>query len=125
MSRIPAQIVKQLKARAAAEYDGEVALCEICGKVRGNSSHHRRNQSQGGRHILSNLMWLCGDGTTGCHGWVTENPAMAERNGWTIQGTQVQPWESPCRRRDESVLLDNEGGWKPVSSYPIPTRKEA
>ena len=68
---------EKLKARA----DG---LCEIC-SLRANNAHHRRNQSQGGRDDLSNLMLLCGSGTTGCHGYVTEHPNIATWHGWTVQ----------------------------------------
>ena len=58
--------------------------CEICGDWGANNAHHRLNQSQGGPDTLGNLMLLCGSGTTGCHGYVTEHPQDAIDNGWTI-----------------------------------------
>jgi ribosomal protein L27 len=114
MSRIPEPVREALKDRAAAEYDGEVALCEICGKLRGSNAHHRRNQSQGGRHTLANLMWICGSGTTGCHGWIGGNIAAAKRMGWTIQGTEFQPDEVAVWRRDEKVFLLEDGTVMPL-----------
>jgi hypothetical protein len=34
------------------------------------------------------------------------------RNGWSIQGTVAVPSETPCRRRNELVLLDDAGDWE-------------
>jgi hypothetical protein len=118
MSPIPAKVRRALKRRAGAELIGDYAMCELCGKNYGTNAHHRRNQSQGGQHILSNLMWLCGTGTTLCHGWVTGDPAMAIRNGWTIpnldhEGSQVEPWRVPVRRRGELVHLYDDGSVMP------------
>lgn len=59
--------------------------CEMCGVWGANNVHHRRNQSQGGADTLSNLLLLCGSGTTGCHGRIGREPAIAEWVGWTIQ----------------------------------------
>lgn len=32
----------------------------------------------------SNLITLCGSGTTGCHGWVHGHPREARLNGWIV-----------------------------------------
>ncbi len=90
--------------------------CEICGLWGANNAHHRRNQSQGGSDTLSNLMLLCGSGTTGCHGDVTEHPDDAVENGWTIRGRIAVPAEVKVSRFDRYlgarvlVLLDDAGG---------------
>jgi hypothetical protein len=81
-------------------------ICEICGALRASEQHHRRNRSQGGRWQPSNILDLCRQD----HGWVTEHPAAALRNGWTIQGTVSVPSETPVRRRGELCLLDDLGG---------------
>jgi hypothetical protein len=57
---------------------------------------------------------LCGSGTTGCHGWVEENPDTAGEFGW-----HVRPWQQPCdiyvfyQRTAWALLTDNgEIEWK-------------
>lgn len=79
--------------------------CVRCGRdVRhtpfGYSIHHRRLRSHpyAEMHSSSNLITLCGSGTTGCHGWVHENVKEAERLGLIVSGfarpesIPVQTW---------------------------------
>ena len=99
--------------------DGNV--CVRCRRIGlAVSRDHRKNRSQGGLTVLSNLQLLCGDGTTGCHGWATEHPAEAIAEGWAVPGwPTADPAEWPARRwvrighgvvRLAWVLYDNEGG---------------
>lgn len=87
-------------------------LCEI--RIPGiclgfaNNAHHRLNRSQGGRNILSNLLLACGSGTTGCHGFITSNPAEARRKGWTTWSGDV-PRDVPVVYRGYWARLDDEG----------------
>ena len=67
--------------------------CVRCGRdIRytpfGYSIHHRRLRSHpyAEMHSSSNLITLCGSGTTGCHGWVHENVKEAERLGLIVPG---------------------------------------
>lgn len=83
-------------------------VCEICDKQRGTNHHHRVNKSRGGRDDLCNLMWLCGSGTTGCHGWVTENPERSQQRGWSVSGYR-DPATVPVKRRGEWVMLFSDG----------------
>jgi hypothetical protein len=104
-----------VKARA-----GEHLLCEVqipgtCFGVGGNY-HHRINRSQGGVYTPSAALWACGSGTTGCHGWITENPEGARAKGWSIKSTG-NPLETPCLYRGEWVLLDDEGGIFPALEF--------
>lgn len=68
--------------------------------------HHRKKRSQGGLWIPSNVVALCGHGTSGCHGWVEHNPNAAE-----LEGFHVRPWqdEVPIRYRSFRwvILLDD------------------
>jgi hypothetical protein len=82
-------------------------ICEICGALRASEQHHRRNRSQGGQWQPSNILDLC----SADHKFITEHPAMAVRNGWSIQGTTSVPSETPCRRRNELVLLQDDGSF--------------
>lgn len=94
-------------------------LCELCGAI-GHSAHHRKNRGQGGSWSPSNIVWLCGDGARGCHGWVTTHPELARGAGF-----HVPWWETPAQIPVESlvhgrVLLHDNGS---VSA--VPGRKGA
>lgn len=98
------------KVRAALhERAGD--CCEICGVHGANNAHHRRNQSQGGRDTLANLLLLCGSGCTGCHGRVTLHPSWATENCYTIQGLLDgdAPETVPVLIRGERCLLEDNG----------------
>ena len=97
----------------------EVRLPEVC-QGRATNWHHRQNRSQGGRWLASNGIALCGSGTTGCHGWITEHPSAARENGWAVGASDLPALvpvllHTQCYRR-AVVLLDDEGcyvlhGW--------------
>jgi hypothetical protein len=85
-----------------------LGVCELCGAAKATNFHHRKNRSQGGAHDLSNALHLCGSGTTGCHGMVTEHPQDAFDNGWSVRSFAV-PAETPVKRMGSWVLLDDLG----------------
>jgi hypothetical protein len=75
----------------------------------GHTVHHRKNRSQGGTWAPSNLLHLCGDGTRGCHGWITEHPATSYIRGWSVRGFR-DPNEVPVLYRDGMpAYLDDAG----------------
>lgn len=94
-------------------------LCERCGRAPGTNLHHRRPRGAGGSkdpatNLPSNLLWLCGSGTTGCHGWIESNRAAAIEHGWLLRSWQT-PIESPVRIHDRGdVVLDDIGGMTPA-----------
>lgn len=108
------RVRKALRARSSGSTI--LGLCEICGHG-GTNAHHRRNRSQGGRDVLSNLILVCGSGTTLCHGAITENPNWAESRGYTIKGTQAVSSETRVflPLHGGWVLLDDDGGWSEAS----------
>lgn len=64
----------------------------LYGRTVPHSVQHRRAQGMGGTdrtdtHELPNLLILCGDGVTGCHGWVEcqERGLAALRGLWVPQ----------------------------------------
>lgn len=76
--------------------------CEMCGTplavlddekprwIAGYSFHHRQPRGAGGtRDAEANtphrLLLLCGSGTSGCHGTVESQRAMAYTNGWLVR----------------------------------------
>ncbi|GLU91318.1 HNH endonuclease [Agromyces sp. NBRC 114283] len=99
--------------------------CQRCRRAQGTNRDHRKNRSQGGHTVASNLQLLCGTGTTGCHGWVTSHPADAVADGWAVPGwADWREW--PARRwvpgpwgalRLAWVLYDDEGAWVEIPEY--------
>lgn len=78
------------------------------------SVHHRRPRMMGGSknemlHEMANLIVLCGTGTSGCHGWIESNRAVARELGYLIQKIESAE-EIPFQ--DKSGLwfkIDNKG----------------
>lgn len=98
---IPAKVRSALRRRADD-------CCEKCGLRYANNAHHRKNLSQGGEDTLSNLMLLCGSGTTGCHGWITEHPKESYREGWSVRRGD-DPASKRVLYRGTYVMLDDLG----------------
>jgi hypothetical protein len=101
----------------------EVRLPDIC-LGRAANMHHRKNRSQGGHGDAANLVDLCGSGTTGCHGALTDTQgqrAEYEAHGWIVPREQ-EPAEVPVLLHNattghEWVLLDDQGD---VAFAPFP-----
>lgn len=80
---------------AVYERDGG-RCCRCTARVSGSGSiHHRTPRGMGGTdrpaiNHPTNLLLLCGTGTTGCHGWVESNRDTAR-----AQGYLVASWEEP------------------------------
>jgi hypothetical protein len=70
--------------------------CGRCGMA-GNNWHHRRSKSirDGHTHCPCNGVWLCGTGSTGCHGWVHANPFVSRKNGWIVSRHEAVPGSIP------------------------------
>jgi len=88
-------------------------MCEVCGLEQATNAHHRKNRSQRGQDDLSNLMLVCGSGTTKCHGWITEHPADSYINGWSVRSTG-NPARTPVLYRGSWVVLDDLGNLESV-----------
>lgn len=69
--------------------DPLMARCEKCGAPPPLTMHHRHKRSHGGEWTPSNIVALCGDGTTGDHGWVEGNPTEAHAQGWALRDNDV------------------------------------
>lgn len=89
---------------------------------------HRKNRSQGGLTLASNLQLL---GLT-CHSWKGENPSKALEDGWAVPAWG-DPAAWPARRwvRQENgtvraawVLYDDDGGWAEISATEARRRME-
>jgi len=95
-------------------------LCEIDGRRRGQSASHIVAAGRGGTWAPSNLLWTCGSGTTGCHGWLEHHPDEAAAGGWHIRRTTRVPGEIPVWLRIPYSpggawwLLDDDGLYVPA-----------
>ncbi|MFC3985486.1 HNH endonuclease [Streptosporangium jomthongense] len=106
--------------------------CVVCGVIvtgRPASIHHRRNRGMGGSsdpriNDVTNLVIACGDGTSGCHGILTNRPweIDAEKHGWIIGRNSVADpalvpvlvaWLGWC-------LPTPDGRWEPTDSPLLP-----
>ena len=63
--------------------------CISVGEHRLYSIHHRCPRRMGGSsdveiNVPSNLVTLCGTGTTGCHGWIESHREQATEQGWLL-----------------------------------------
>lgn len=100
--------------------------CEICGNflsgVRGMawSLQHRLPRGMGGTRrpevsAASNLIAVCGNGTTGCHGHLEAHRLLAYDQGRAIRhGRDVNPAEVPVQLIHGHVLLADDGTWTEV-----------
>ena len=80
------------------------------------SRHHRRMRSHPwpGLHEPSNLILVCGSGTTGCHGLIHSHPQFAYAQGWLLHSWEDQPAAVPINTFAHGwILLDDQGGWRP------------
>jgi hypothetical protein len=93
MGTVSAALCKQVDER-------DRYCCVRCGKslhVTSGSRHHRQRRAPGLDYI-SNLILLCGSGTTGCHGWVHAHPEEARAAGWIVRTLSLlSPEETPLQ----------------------------
>jgi len=64
----------------------------------------------------SNLLTLCGSGTTGCHGWVEAHPTDARARGLAVASWDV-PALTPVQTWRGWVLLDDDGDFEVLPDF--------
>jgi hypothetical protein len=71
--------------------DRDAGHCVRCGdpvfgaRGEGWSIQHRKKRSAGVDNSASNLVLVCGNGVTGCHGWIEDHPTQAaHEGGWSV-----------------------------------------
>jgi hypothetical protein len=112
MSPRASRAVQDAARRIVRQRDGH--LCQMCGASivdQPSSVHHRRRRGMGGSALLeraSNLVRLCGTGTTGCHGFVESQRTLATVRGWLL-GYLDDPEATPLLCYDGWHLLLDDG----------------
>lgn len=88
------------------------------------SVHHRKPRGMGGTvdikiNSASNLMAVCGSGTTGCHGWLESHREDAYRKGWLVHRND-DPEKVSVEVRQEMqiayVYLNDDATYSPVET---------
>jgi hypothetical protein len=114
---------REVVAARAGLGDPSMARCERCGQAPPLTAHHRVKRGQGGEWNPSNIVALCGHGTTGCHGWVESHPAAAgaDGEGWALRRSE-DPTEVPIFHHPQQMLvrLDDDGMLIPVDEGDSP-----
>ena len=118
MSPKATRATQEAARRIVRERDGH--RCQMCGASivdQPSSIHHRRRRGMGGSALLeraSNLVRLCGTGTTGCHGFVESQRTLATVRGWLL-GFLDDPEAAPLQCYDGWFLLDDQGSRIPYT----------
>lgn len=105
MSTVPALVTRQVDMR-------DEWCCRRCGirlSIVAGSRHHRQRRAAGG-HVTSNLILLCGSGTSGCHGWVHSHVMLATSQGLIVPvNGRARSRFIPVYLRGTWWLLDDMG----------------
>ena len=114
LARTAMKVVRSKKDPAEARARELVAQraggrCEVCGVRPASNWHHRRPRSAGGGWSAENGMALCGSGSTGCHGEITENPRRAREQGWSVP-SWADPATTPVWIYGREFVLLTAGG---------------
>lgn len=112
----PVQSIRHLVMNRCA------ARCEVCGRRTDGHTpfniHHRKPRGMGGTtnertNLPSNLLFVCGTGTTGCHGWIESHREEAHRRGLILRQSE-DPRTAPVTLYDHrTVYLDDLGAYNP------------
>ena len=106
---------------ATARDGGRCVRCDWFGTMHRD---HRKNRSQGGLTVVSNLQLLCGPhgDDPGCHHWATVNPREAMALGFAVPSyARTEFW--PAWRFHEGWVVyfdapdENGDWWRKISQF--------
>lgn len=98
----------------------EVRIAGVC-LGRATNWHHRQNRSQSGQWLPSVGLHVCGSGTTGCHGALTNTNGHRteyERNGWIVRSHQ-NPAAVPVLYAGRDFYLLDDAGDLHLAPWPL------
>lgn len=112
MSAIPAEVREHVLNR-------DMYACRRCGapiNYADYSLHHRQGRRGSDPHRYSNLVTLCGSGTTGCHGRVHSRPAESYNTGLMVRRNSIDDTEEVplIDLNGFAVCLTNDGDLIPL-----------
>lgn len=82
------------------------------------SLHHRQGRQGPDPHRYSNLLTLCGSGTTGCHGGVTAHPESAFALGLSVRRLgDLDTRLVPVLCQVQAYALDDHGARIPLGTH--------
>lgn len=104
----------------AAVYERDGHACARCGSGGPLTLQHRTGRGMGGSrdpriNAPSNLITLCGSGTTGCHGVVESTPRLSRLTGWAV-ARHDDPAEIPVQTLSGWVKLTDDYQLEPCPS---------
>lgn len=104
-NRMPPEVVEAVQGRS--QHFCEALIPKAGCNGRGEQMHHRQMRSQGGQHLVVNLIHVCHL----CHSWIHMHPAISYTNGWLVKSTG-DPAQAPVKRRGGFIVLTEEGGFQ-------------
>lgn len=117
---------REHEARALIDARSWGGRCELHGGL-GSNVHHRNKE--GRQWVASNLLRLCGSGTTGCHGWIESHPEHAMALGLWVPREQdpavVPMFCAPIQFALDWWLPDDAGMWHHTGWPGVPARDVA
>lgn len=90
----------------------EAAIPHVCLGTHDTTHHRRKRRYADTRWQASNLLGVCGSGTTGCHGYIEANPVWAMGEGlWLRESDDPHEVSAHMRWANQRSwwLLDDEG----------------
>lgn len=108
-----------MNVKDEAIYERDDHRCVRCG-TRANNVHHRKLRARAWKwevNLASNRIATCGSGSTGCHGWMHENPAEATKNGWIVASWGT-PSDIPVQYPEGKRWLTDCGNYR-FTPHPI------
>ena len=104
----------------------EAAIPNVCSGSHDTTHHRLKRRHAAERWAPSNLLGVCGSGTTGCHGWIEAHPTFAKEEGYWLEPHQDprevsvhMRWSQTSTRSwwfldDEGMLTWDESDIEPV-----------
>lgn len=104
-NRVPREVVEVVHERSQGVCEALIREAGCNGQA--EHLHHRQMRSQGGQHLVVNIINICHL----CHHYVHMHPAISYENGWLVKSTG-NPAQAPVKRHGGFIVLTREGGFQ-------------